>query len=37
MVERGGKRPGAGYKGDRKAASNLWTNVDDRDRVSRIT
>jgi phage terminase small subunit len=26
----------AGYKGDRKAASNLWTNMDVRDRVSEI-
>lgn len=26
----------AGYKGDRKAASNLWTNMDVRHRVSEI-
>lgn len=27
----------AGYKGNRKAASNLWTNVDIRNRVDEIT
>ncbi|NTA27412.1 terminase small subunit [Allorhizobium ampelinum] len=27
----------AGYKGDRKAASNLWTNVDVRERVAELS